>query len=211
MSKFKRSDNSLNDEDLHTLLDAADIKVPSTLDQAILSQAHTALRDDDPTLRKPSRWEPTWPQAFSTAAVLFIGVMLVPATMNKFEFNERDAASNHAPAIESAVAELTEADVAAVPEAGRAGRAVSAPTSAVLKQSARVHASARPTAESSLSSLAADESPKIAYREFEARWMEEIKRLVSADEINQAREELRLFKSRHPASKLLQELPNGLH
>ncbi len=235
MNKTTPLDDSLNDEDLHALMDPSKAKIPPKLDQTMLAQAHDALKLDGAEKRVRSSWEPTWPQAFSTAAVLFIGVMLVPATMKKTELNRPQInGTSSATTADSIILEMvseTESTRAAgsavnsasnsVSNASPAVRAAEAPAPPASKLSTQLREAApmmvpAPLAPDAVvlsentTAVAADSALTYPFRDSPELWMAEIKRLVDANELDLAREEMIEFNSRHPDHELLNELPKAL-
>ncbi len=85
MSTSKKTTAALNDEDMHALFNDVHVSIPPSLDQAILNAAHDAVHQEIPGQKESTHWSPSWAQGLSAAAVVVLGVILVPMIISSPE------------------------------------------------------------------------------------------------------------------------------
>ena len=219
MSTPKKPSSPLNDEDMHALFSNEDVDVPAELDNSVLTAARDAMNSDQSKLATanneldaaPLSWRPSWTKGLATAAVVVLGIVIVPrmisspqtSPQSSLELSEAEmsiSAADVAPSIAAPAPVATESEAESVTDNAEAAQSLS------VNSSSRSAELQRKAAGSSLADVA--EVP--AYRESPEAWVMEISRLYKNQELEQSQKEYALFKRRYPNHKLMSELPKEL-
>ena len=202
---------------MHALLQSDDVVIPADLDNSILAAAHEAVNQDSQQNEPSTSWRPNWYQGFATAAVIVLGIVLVPLIIPSQEASNDLADAEFAAASDQPVTQLRSPAPESATASSRAlvqgeseGVAETARSAIVLRES-----EPEPLQDSATGAQLSKQRAELASGENEHRatpeaWVEEILRLHKEKDLEKSREEFSLFALRYPDHELMKRIPEEI-